>query len=111
MPVDHEGRKPHQREHARAVLERIGGARARQLERIFDSGLDQNSSFRWQSIDALRSELATLAGDRVVEQRTFEEVLMDLRARAESVPQVRRRQRLQETLEAVSKLRHRNLAP
>lgn len=55
--ADHEGRKPHQREQAKKILQAISPEARAVLNRIFDVGFEMHIDRRWQSVEALRQRL------------------------------------------------------
>ncbi|MEJ7842299.1 MAG: protein kinase [Rubrobacter sp.] len=57
-PSDENGRKPHQRSSAKAILDRIEFAEKRAvLNAIFDTGFEMQIDRRWQSAESLRSQI------------------------------------------------------
>jgi serine/threonine protein kinase len=56
-PLDAKRRHPHQRPEAQQVLEQIEPTRLQVLNRVFDTGFQQDIDDRWQSIQDLRRAL------------------------------------------------------
>jgi serine/threonine-protein kinase len=68
--VDGEGRKPHQRERERAILESLPISHRGKLRRLFDQAFEIHVDRRFQSAEALVSALReALAGDEVSDAR------------------------------------------
>lgn len=77
--IDENGRKPHQREEAKAIIDNLPEHQRIMLNSIFDIGFESQIDRRWQSIQSLIDQIEILENSTVDDRSSIDKYLADIK--------------------------------